>query len=398
MTGQNPSNDEKKIKIKPRPWKTASPDEDSAEVEESKKPASKLTSRVQPMGIPFEARAQSRPLPGSSEPEPSDEPKADVPEDTGKTTEISSSHAAPAGALAPKEVFQIGKWIRKTLQRRVKLKHVLIVFSVLIVLFAWMFFSMGKSSQRAQMLAVVARQGVEISPDFQAQLDSALKNLRDGDAEKALGRLLVLEQKNSSVSSLTYLVALAAMQNGDSGKALEKADESIAKHERVSDSLALKAVVETQQNNRGFGDPRVRAEAFLRQAMVADEANPFPCVELATLLRYSGRNEEATQLLEAARSRLNPVDSHTVVDTTIGLLNLQNLPDPELPNNINPDKDTPSLFAAAYVAMRKGDFGRASALLKSCRERLPSDLYYYLVNDPAMRKFVRQPEVAEFFQ
>jgi hypothetical protein len=91
------------------------------------------------------------------------------------------------------------------------------------------------------------------------------------------------------------------------------------------------------------------------------------------------------------------VDSHTVVDVTIALLDLQNLPDNELPEKINPDNDVAARFSSSYVAMRKGDFARAASLLKTCRNTLPGDLYYYLINDPAMRKFVRQPEVAEFF-
>lgn len=402
MTEQNPSNEEKKIKIKPRNLKTASSDEDVVEGEEAAKPASKLASRVQPTGIPFEARAQSRPRSGDGESEPFEKHRSGEPESESTSPGPSSADDAPepsAKGVIPtaKPVFRLGSWVRKTLRRHVKLQRALVVFAGVLVLVAWMFYSLGGAIRQSQMIAAIARQGVEIPADFQAQLDAALKSLRNGEAEKALGQLIVLERENGSVSSLTYLVALAAMQSGDSDKALMKANESIAKKERVSDSLALKAVLETQKNSGAFGDPRVRAEAYLRQAMLADEANSSPCIELATLLRYRGRHEEAKQFLEAARSRLNPVDSHAVVDTSLALLNLQFLPDGELPADINPDKDVASLFSAAYVAMRKGDFARAADLLRAGRERFPGDLYYYLVNDPAMRKFVSRPEVAEFY-
>lgn len=402
MTEQNPSNEEKKIKIKPRTLKTASPGEDIVEGEEAAKPASKLASRVQPTGMPFEARAQSRPRAGGGESEPIEKQRGDEPESESTLPGPSSADAAPetsAKNVMPtaKPVFRLGSWVRKTLRRHVKLQRALVVFFGVLVLVAWMFYSLGGAIRQSQMIAEIARQGVEIPADFQAQLDAALKSLRNGEAEKALGQLIVLERENRSVSSLTYLVALAAMQSGDSDKALMKANESIAKKERVSDSLALKAVLETQKHSGGFGDPRVRAESYLRQAMLADEANSSPCIELATLLRYRGRHEEAKQFLEAARSRLNPVDSHAVVDTSLALLNLQFLPDGELPADISPDKDVAALFSAAYVAMRKGDFTRASDLLRTGRERFPSDLYYYLVNDPAMRKFVSRPEVAEFY-
>lgn len=403
MTEQNPSNEDKKIKIKPRALKTTSPEEDGSEGEEAGKPASKLASRVQPTGMPFEARAQSRPRTSGGDPELSDKQVADSPDaaSTPPGSPPPDEAPEPSGmSVVPraKPVFRLRSWVRKTMQRRVKLKRALVVFAVVLALVAWIFYALGSALQESQMISEIAKQGVEIPPDFQAQLDAALKSLRDGDADKALGRLMVLERENNSVSSLTYLVALAAMQSGDSNKALEKANESIAKKERVSDSLALKAVLETQKNSGGFGDPRVRAESYLRQAMLADEANSSPCIELASLMRYRGRHEEAKQFLEAARSRLNPVDSHAVVDTSLALLNLQFLPDGELPADINPDKDVASLFSAAYVAMRKGDFARAAEILRKGRDRLPPDLYFYLVNDPAMRKFVSRPEVAEYFQ
>jgi thioredoxin-like negative regulator of GroEL len=250
------------------------------------------------------------------------------------------------------------------------------------------------------MLAAISKQGIPLPPDFQARLDSSLLELRQGDARKALENLLALEKQSPEVSSLTYLVALAAMQAGDPSTASAKADQSMAKRERVSDSLALKAVLETQKSRGGakLGDPSVRAEGYLRQAMVADAANPSPYVELATLLRYRKRDEEAMRLLQSARSRLTPVDSHMVIDATIALLNLQNLPDADLPADTHPNKDPASRFSAAYIAMRKGDFALASTQLRAGREQLPADLFFYLVNDPAMRKFSLQPEVAEFFK
>ena len=231
------------------------------------------------------------------------------------------------------------------------------------------------------------------------RLDKALSNLRAGDARRALDQLILLEHEAPAASSLTYLVALASVRAGDMATASEKADQSVAKRERISDSLALKALLETQNPSAStrFGDPRVRAETYLRQAMIEDEANPFPYVELAMLLRSQKRDGEAMRLLEGARSRLNPADSPAVVDAAIALLNLQNLPDNELPASINPDKDVAALFSTAYIAMRKGGFARAAALLATARDRLPADLYRYLVNDPAMREYARQPEVAEFF-
>ena len=157
-------------------------------------------------------------------------------------------------------------------------------------------------------------------------------------------------------------------------------------------------MLETQKQLRGFGDPSIRSEAYLRRAMAADAANPHPIIELATLLRYKNRDEEAARLLAAAKSRLNPVDSHAVVETSLSLMDLQIRSDADLPANLDPDKDISSLFSAAYVAMRLGDHGRAAKILRLGKERVPPDFFDYLVNDPALRKFSSQPDLQEFYQ
>ena len=246
------------------------------------------------------------------------------------------------------------------------------------------------------------KERVTVSKEFLGELDQALADLRAGNTDKAVKKLQELEKAHADVASLTYLLAMAAVQNGDIKLAEAKTAGSIEKRERISDSLALQAVLETQKaadkSIEKFGDPRVRSEALLRQSMLADAANPFPMIELATLLRYEKRNEEALALLRGARSRLNPVDSHTVIDVTIGLSTLENTPDSDLPQIAEPGKDQISAFSAAYIAMRKGDFDQAAGILKTARKMTAPDLFDYLINDPAIRRYVAEPKLKEFFQ
>jgi hypothetical protein len=175
------------------------------------------------------------------------------------------------------------------------------------------------------------------------------------------------------------------------------ADASITKNERVSDSLALMAVLETQKSNAGMGDPKVRAESYLRQAMVADAANPYPMIELGSLLRYRKQNEEARKLFEGARVRLNPVDSRMVADVSLELMDLGERADDALPPEIS-DPSSTQAFAAAYLALRRSHPDRAAQILRAARHRLPDDVFYYLVNDPLIRKYSREPALKEFFE
>jgi tetratricopeptide (TPR) repeat protein len=228
--------------------------------------------------------------------------------------------------------------------------------------------------------------------------ENALEQLRMGNSEEALQTLQQLEKTNPLLPSLSYHIALAALQYGDTSLAGKNADASIAKRERIADSLALKAVIETQKNRSGsLGDPAAAAEALLRQAASIEPGNPSPLIELSTILRHKSDHDGALELLKAARNRLNPVDSHAVADTTIQLLELQALGDNNLPTDLDPDSGTPALFSAAYVAMRTGRFADASTHLATAKKRIPADLFLYLVNDPALRRFKDQPEIAGFF-
>ena len=239
---------------------------------------------------------------------------------------------------------------------------------------------------------------VAIPAEFEKAIDSAFEAYSDGKASESTAQLEMVYRKNQTIPSSCYLLALMAIQSGDLKLALQKVDESIAKGEKLSDSLALKAAIEMERGGKGgMGDPKVRAETLLRSAIAADISNARPYIELASLLRFQGRNEEARKLFQGAALRLNPVEGHSLVNTSLALLDLQQLPDDKLPSNLNPDKDTPSLISAAYIAMRKSDIPAVKALLAKARERLSPALYNYLINDPAIRFFSKNPQMSELF-
>ncbi|MFZ4588893.1 MAG: hypothetical protein ACOYNG_07915 [Terrimicrobiaceae bacterium] len=259
--------------------------------------------------------------------------------------------------------------------------------------------SHSDSSARQKLLQSFDPLEVKSPPRAQSRrLEEALVQLRDGKPAEAFQALSQLERENSTIPSLTYFAALAALQSGDNQSAISKADASIAKRERIADSLALKAVVESQKPRSGaFADPAALAQGFLEQAAMIEPGNPAPLLELASILRYRAKNDEALELLRAARNRLNPVDSHAVVDTTIRLLELQALDDTSLPAPGDPGNSTAGLFASAYLAMRTADFAAAASTLDTAKKNLPPDLFLYLVNDPALRRYADQPALAGFF-
>jgi len=408
--------------------------EESSGVQEDKSDTKKLkrNNRFRQSGTKFPAKMVSKPLKGSSS---SGEGSGDPSSGEGKTEPATLHGQDPKGVEsgAPtSNAFKPEGWwtsffpppvtgkeaerpesknlgldemrraIRRRAVKRIRLIYALIAALVASVLCSVVFWNLGFGAGVVSLIEEETKERVTVSKEFLADLDQALADLRAGETDKAVKKLRELEGAKTGVASLTYLLAVAAVQNGDIPLAEAKTAESISKRERISDSLALQAVLETQKRSdpsrQKFGDTRPRTEALLRQAMLADEANPFPMVELATLLRYQKRADEALALLRGARSRLNPVDSHSVVDVTIELATLQETPDDQLPQIAEPGKDLVSAFSAAYAAMRKGDFDRAADIAKTARKMAAADLFDYLINDPAIRRYAGEPKLREFFQ
>ena len=168
-------------------------------------------------------------------------------------------------------------------------------------------------------------------PDADVErLNAAIADLRAGEAPRALDTLKSLREKFPQTASLNYLAALAALQAGDSAAAESFVKESLQLGQRISDSLALQAVLE-----KGKPDPtgkgKTRAEGLLRAAITADAANSSPHLELAMMLRAGNRREDARREFLAAQSRLNPIDSQAVIETTLALMALEDTKDAALP-------------------------------------------------------------------
>ncbi|MFZ4598141.1 MAG: tetratricopeptide repeat protein [Terrimicrobiaceae bacterium] len=408
---------EKKGVIRPRVRQAGGDELPAAEGEEDLETRFDVVqkNRLRASGVKFPARSVAVPKRSRSEssvtvePEtdkevvPVDEPAAPIPAAEGEDLWAMPSPPKPEPATEPADPQKRTRRKKKRTiwTRRFRLRKMVVPVLLAVVSTAILFFWIGKWLGLFEAASLATRERVSLRPEFVDLLESALTELRTGDAAKAVSQLSELEEANPNVGSLTYLHALAALQNGDIELAERKSNESIAKSERVSDCLSIKAVLATQRASTGsfklLGDPNVRSEQFLRQAMMADSASPFPMVELGTLLRYQGKNEEALALLKGARTRLNPVDSHTVIDVSIALMTLQETPDEKLPRDLDPQRDLVAGFSAAYVALRTGNAVKAAEILKICQQRMSPDLFDYLVNDPAIRRYKQDPALKVFF-
>jgi len=298
-----------------------------------------------------------------------------------------------------------GQFISRMAQRKISAGHALVALGaavcVAVILTALATWDLGVQAGEKRLLAEQTKVDVAVSDEAFARLNQAFDDLRAGNPGNALKGFQEVEAENPGVSSIAYLSALAAMRGKNFGLAEEEASRSIRKRERVSDSVTIQALLQVQKsedpNLRKFGDQTLRSELLLRQAMLADPANPVPMIELASLLRRQRKYAEAIKLLQAARSRVQPVDLPPFLEATVALATLEAIPDSDLPAAGDPDRDLPTAFSAAYISMRKGHFGEAAKILKSARNRTSPAFFRYLMNDMAIRPYSRQLELSEFF-
>jgi hypothetical protein len=93
-----------------------------------------------------------------------------------------------------------------------------------------------------------------------------------------------------------------------------------------------------------------------------------------------------------------PDRASTEIITLLCLQALSETMDEYLPLYLSQGYTTSEDFCAAYVAMRLGDFGKAAAILRATEPTIPSDLFNYLMNDPVMRRFAKEPRVMGFYE
>jgi len=326
-------------------------------------------------------------------------PKVDLPDPLSAASKSPppALEELPASPEVPAQAVNGYKEILSRLRKEAALLFA-VVTAVVFVAGLALSFKFGKSAGREAVLRTlkpVAASAVLTPQEFPEsalpELTAALDLLRKGENLDALAALKKILDSHPDAPSIHYAMAIANMQSGYPREADRMADASIKRGFRVSDSYALKAAILAMKSK----GPSPEQEVLLKRAVAADPMNPNPLLELATLYRYRAQPEQARTLLDAASLRLNPADARMVIDTTLAILNVDQaaeLPEPATPTGI-PARDFPN----AYAEMKRGNFENAAAILKFCSGSIDPDVFAYLVNDPAIRKFASKPELSGLY-
>lgn len=265
------------------------------------------------------------------------------------------------------------------------------------------FYSLGNRIGRSAGAGQMVKLKTELTPETQQSFDKILLEIQEGRGKEALEGIKLLQVSDPDVPSLSLTAANASLLANELEGAQAYIEESIKARELVSDALTLQALMEAlvlrQKDYKKMGDPKVRLESLLRQAIAADPTNPRPFLELATMYRLLNRSDEALALLKSAKLRLSVTTDTLVADVALALLQLQMLSDENLPELSNETTlDVRSLFSDAYTAMRLGKTEIATARLSQAREILPANLFSRLVKDPAFFAYLKDDAYAEFLK
>ena len=260
-------------------------------------------------------------------------------------------------------------------------------------------FSLGEHRGRIAAAREFAQAQASAAPserereEVRSRLDKALALAKSGDAQGGWKSIRGISDEYSHVPSLAYAEAFVAMRADKIAEASELVRISIARGERVADSLALQAAL----NDSAPLSSVVAQEELLRKAADADPMNPYPLLQLALVLSVHGDDARAEGLLQSAKLRLLPVDSHAVVDSSLAMVKLRHLPAGSLPPGGEPTGVAEKDFPTAYAAMRRGDFQTAATILEATRTSLPPELFDYLLNASPIRDYALEPKITRFY-
>jgi len=265
------------------------------------------------------------------------------------------------------------------------------------------FYSLGKRIGLSMEGGDVVKLKTELTPETQQLFDKIFLDIQEGRGKEALESIKLLQGRDPEVPSLYLTAANASILASELESAQGYIEDSIKARELVSDAFTLQAMIEVlhlrQKDYKKMGDPKVRLESLLRQAIAADPTNPRPFLELAAMYRLLNRSEDALALLKSAQVRLSVFTDTLVADVAIALLQLQMSSDENLPALSDKSPlNVRLLFSDAYTAMRLGKTEVAIARLSQAREILPSNLFSKLVNDPAFFAYAKDDAYAEFLR
>ena len=266
-----------------------------------------------------------------------------------------------------------------------------------------LFFTLGQKSSRVMEDIEMPRAQLEITPEVQQLLDQVFMDLKDRKGHQALEKIDNLRTLAPNLTSTSILAANAALLENDLEKVESESQDALLKKELESDAFMLQALaILSQIKDKSFksiGNPKVRVESLLRQAISANPLNPEPYILLAAVKRSALESREALGLLHSSRLRQSAATDTIVTDAAISLLELDMMLDADLPT-LSEKIEVGALnqITTAYTAMRLGKTEVAVSNLTRAKESLPSKVFSQILADPAFRDYSKNPEFGEFFQ
>jgi tetratricopeptide (TPR) repeat protein len=340
MSRQKKSDDAPKIKHRPRRI-----DEEEAAVLREPAQGAPDEDRLRELFQEFLAKQAMEQLPAPEEPTRKVPSKSAKPLGDMKTSRLKPAEPAPADEQQFASEPSSGTSRQRTGSRRPKRAGLLsfrlplpvalaLILASALVAFTWAR-SLGVAAGLRQAEEERTKRNVPLDDETIAAIDDALQLMQEERFTEAIDAFAAIQKANPEIGSLSFLQGVAAIRTDNTELAEEKIRESIARDERVSDAVALLAILEAKQaldtDYRTMGSPAHRISGLLESSIASDPVSSRPFYEMGTLLRFQKDWDDARSQFESALLRLSPVDSYLSISLAKELTALQALPDDELP-------------------------------------------------------------------
>jgi|GEM_PF-1409478 len=241
-------------------------------------------------------------------------------------------------------------------------------------------------------------------PDSEALLDSAFAKMGEGKYHEAMVDFQKVEEAQSGLSGVDFLIAESAYKAGETAIAEDAANHAISKDDLAGQARLILALINVGKTIPGapdggqFTDPVLAAGNEMKH-FAADHPNDAEVYAIwGDLLRSKGTYATAVSLLHKGMLRATPAASQSLLSAKEQLTKLQN----------DPAKKAPSVSAitamtgeqalvAALASLQLKHSEDAAIFLEKAKDLYPPQIFRELMKDNAFDDYRSNVQLKPFF-
>jgi hypothetical protein len=234
-------------------------------------------------------------------------------------------------------------------------------------------------------------------PQSAALLDGGFDALSNGHPREAYLNFQKAQDLQPGLIGIDYLLATAAMKQGELLLAEQSVRRALAKKEMTDRAKILLDQINVVKANASIGspkgpqfdDPFQIAEKDMKNYADSNLSDPWILAQLADLKLSQGAHQSASEFLRKASLRVDPETTPAVLSAKEELAKLQNAPLQAMPSLSETTSMTGlQAIAATLTALQHKQTADAIHFLERARDTYSPCEFQVLLNDPAFQDYL----------